>query len=66
MVIVLYVVATCFGAVILPSSGSSYQNFFKTDRNKTSHDKHTYVVVSVVEYCVGFVKIMYINVMQCW
>jgi hypothetical protein len=42
MLTILYVTAICFGAIILPSSGSWYQNLFKTYHNKISHDKHTY------------------------
>jgi hypothetical protein len=42
---IFYIVPTCFGAIILPSSGTWHQNFFKTYSNKIGHNKHIYVVV---------------------
>jgi len=41
--------ATCFGVIILPSSGSWHQNFFKTPSNKPVHNKHTPVVLPTVQ-----------------
>ena len=35
MLTIFYIVATCFGAIISPSSGSRHQNLFKTYSNKT-------------------------------
>jgi len=50
---VFYIAATCFGAIISPSSGCWHQNFWET-YTKTCHHKPSYVVVSTVQSLAGF------------
>jgi len=42
-----YIAPTCFGVIILPSSGSRHQHFFKTYSNNTGHN---YVLAYLFTY----------------
>jgi hypothetical protein len=48
---IFYIAPACFGAIISPTSGSWYQNLFKTYSNKNGYKKH--VVVSLVKHFIG-------------
>jgi len=50
-----YTAPTCFGAVILPSSGTWHQNDFQTHNNKTGHNKHSHVLALIDQDFEGFV-----------
>lgn len=51
---IVCIAPTCFGVIISPSSGHGHQNFLKTYSKKTGHNKHTYVMVPVVQNFIGF------------
>jgi hypothetical protein len=50
-----YIVPECFGAIISPFSEPA-PNFFKAYSNKIGRNKHTYVVVALVQNFTGVGK----------
>jgi len=62
---ICYGASTCFVINIAPSSGRLHQNFSKTCNNAIDHNKHTYVVVSIVQNFTGFGYVMYVYVIHC-
>ena len=58
-----YITAACFGAIILPSSGSRHQHLFKTrgSNYSRSHERHACCSIKSAEFLQILVKIMHKN-----